>query len=313
MADDRERMQRIGRELLFSSFMGSTIGGDEAWIIERIATSLEEYVASAGEVLFREGDASDYIYFMAEGRARMSRIGHSDWIYEGRWLIGTIDVLVGRARARTATIELDSRLFRYRGDLWTDLMEDSFEITANALAGSAAGTAALYTRIAPEPAFPEPEDAPIVYDTSTLVGRALLLSELPLLRGAGVQALTDLAEATMSQPVVEGESLFLPRSNPKRVYVVVRGCVEVYRDEPRATGRFGPGTIVGSALCLGNDGSWGARAAQASEVLSFSAEEWFNQMEEHPAMARVAMAALAMEREDLMERIANRGKELVFR
>lgn len=313
MADDRERMQRISRELLFSSFMGGTIGGDESWIIERIATSLEEYLASAGEILFREGDPSDYVYFMAEGRARMSRVGHADWIYEGRWVIGTIDVLVGRPRARTATIEADTRLFRYRGDLWSDLMEDSFEITANALSGSARGTAALYTRIAPEPAFPEPSHDPLPYDSSTLVGRALLLSDLPLLRGASVQALTDMAEVTISETLAEGQTLFPPRLGAKRVYVVVRGLVEVYREEPRMTGQFGPGTIVGSALCLGNDGAWGARALRPSEVLSFSTEEWFNQIEEHPGMARVAMAALALEREALMERIASKQRELVLR
>jgi len=311
VADDR--MRRIGRELLVSSFMGSTIGADENWLLERMARSLEEYVASAGEVLFREGDAADYVYLMPEGRARMSRGGHSDWIYEGRWVIGTVDVQVGRPRARTATIEQDARLFRYPGDMWNDVMEDSFEITVTALTGSAGGTAALYTRMAPEPAFPAPTDKPVLYDTSTLVGRALLLSEVPLLRGAGVQALTDLAETTVSQPLAEAEYLFKPRSRHGRVHVVVRGEVEVFRDEPRATGRFGPGDVVGGALCLGTDDAWGARGVRESEVLSFSVEEWFNQMEEHPEMARAAMTALAIEREHLMERLADKLEEMVFR
>lgn len=311
MADDR--MRRIGRELLVSSFMGSAISGDESWMLERMATSLEEYVVSAGEVLYREGDPADYVYLMAEGRARMSREGHSDWIYEGRWVIGTVDVQVGRPRARTATVEQDARLFRYPGDLWNDVLEDSFEITVNALTGSATGTAALYARIAPKPAFPEPEDTPVLYDTSTLVGRALLLSEVPLLRGAGVQALTDLAETTVIQPLAAGDALFAPRTRRGHVHVVVRGAVEVHRDEPRVTGRFGPGAVVGSAVCLASDDAWGARALSPSEVLSFSVEEWFNQMEEHPEMARVAMTALALERERLMERMANELDEMVFR
>lgn len=306
-------MRRIGRELLVSSFMGSGIGGDESWMLERMARSLEEYVVSAGEVVFREGDAADYVYLMAEGRARMSREGHSDWIYEGRWMIGTVDVQAGRPRARTATIEQDARLFRYPGDLWNEVMEDSFEITVTALTGSAGRTAALYTHIAPDAPFPEPEDSPVLYDASTLVGRALLLSELPMLRGAGVQAVTDLAETTVSQLVTAGEYLFKPRSRPGRVHVVVSGQVEVFRDEPRVTGRFGPGDIVGSALCLGTDDAWGARAVKDSEVLSFWVEELFNQMEEHAEMARAAMTALALEREKLMERMADKLDEMVFR
>lgn len=306
-------MRRIGRELLVSSFMGSAISGDESWLLERMARSLEEYVVTAGEVLFREGEPADYVYLMAEGRTRMSRAGHADWIYEGRWVIGTTDVQVGRARARTATVEQDARLFRYPGDLWNDVMEDSFEITVTALTGSAAGTAAMYVRIAPEPAFPAPRADPVLYDTTTLVGRALLLSEVPLLRGAGVQALTDLAETAALQPLAAGEPLFAPRARTGLVHVVVRGEVEVSRDEPRVTGRFGPGDIVGSALCFGTDDAWGARALAPSEVLSFSVEEWFNQMEEHPEMARVAMSALALERERLMERMADKRDEMVFR
>jgi CRP-like cAMP-binding protein len=94
---------------------------------------------------------------------------------------------------------------------------------------------------------------------------------------------------------------------------VVSGRLEVSREDPRVAAEFGPGSVVGGALCLGQTGaSWSARALEASRLVSFSIEEWFNQMEEHPEMARSAMAALSLERERLLETLASRIGELVL-
>jgi len=311
MAEDA--LERIGRELMFSSFIGAGTWASGSWILERIVGSLEEFPTRAGDVLFQQGDPTEHLYFMNDGRVRLSREGHADWVYEGRWAIGTTDLLAARRRSRTATSEGDARMFRLPGESWLELMEDSFDLTHNALIGTARGAAALYTRLAPDGGFlplPTPRAAA---DSSSLVGRALLFSELPLLQDVSVQALTDLASYATDRRLDEGETLFGPAARSDRIHVVVRGSVEVTREEPRVTGQFGPGSVVGGALCLGNvDDAWSARALEPSKLVSFSAEDWFNQMEEHPEMARSAMAALSLERERIQEILALRLGELVL-
>jgi len=47
--------------------------------------------------------------------------------------------------------------------------------------------------------------------------------------------------------------------------------------------------------------------------VSLSVDDWWNQMEEHPELARGALAAIGLEREALQEALAERLGELVLR
>src|SRR6476619_5403651 len=94
--------QLITRELLFAAFAGPSTEADDPRLLERVAASVEEETVPAGHVLFREGDGSEWVHFMSEGRMRLTRPGAPDWVYIGRWVVGTTDVLVGRRHQRTA-------------------------------------------------------------------------------------------------------------------------------------------------------------------------------------------------------------------
>ncbi|NUP07567.1 MAG: cyclic nucleotide-binding domain-containing protein [Polyangiaceae bacterium] len=315
MAD--EHLQRITRELLFTTFLGPSSGMDEQWILERVADHLEEHVVVPGEILFRQGDTSEHLYFMSDGRVRLRAEGHPDWVYDGRWVMGTTDMLLGRPRGRTATVETPAHLFRLRGEHWLDLMEDSFEATSGALVGSARGSVAFHGRVPPDGGFlhvgspHETGRAPLSLET--LVDRALLLYEAPLLRGAGVQPLTDLARVSTIQELAAGEALFSAGVAPGRTFLVADGEIEVSRNDPNITARFGRGSIAGGAVCLGDpDAQWSARATMSSRVLSFSNEDWFDEMEEHVDLARAAMGSLAFEREHLVDLLAAPVGEVVL-
>lgn len=297
---------------MFSAFMGNS-AADEPWILDRVAATLEEFEIREGEVLYRRGDPSTHLYFMTDGRMRLTDPGRPAWVYEGRWVMGTTDLLVGRDRARTATSERDTRMFRVVGELWVELLEDSFEITSNALLGNARGTSALYPRLAPSGGFVAPESDPPDCDTDNLVGRAILLASLPPLRHASVQALTDLA-ATARRDVLEaGTWLFEAGALRDRIHVVEHGTIELTRSDPEMRAVFGRGSVVGDALALApHERAYAARTLERSSLLSFSIEELFNQMEEHPEMGRSAMSAIALERERLYDLLAAREGELVL-
>ncbi len=297
---------------MFSAFLGNN-AADEPWVLDRVAATLEEIEVREGEVLYRRGDPSTHLFFMIDGRMRLTDPGRPDWVYEGRWVMSTTDLLVGRPRARTVTSERDTRMFRVHGALWVELLEDSFEITSNALLGNARGTSALYARLPPTGGFAPPDEEPPDCDTDNLVGRAILLATLPPLKNASVQALTDLA-ATARRDVLESGALLFEAGAPRdRIYVVEQGSVELTRREPDLRAVFKRGSIVGDALALApQERAYAARTLERSSLLSFSIEELFNQMEEHPEMGRGAMAALSLERERLYDLIAARDGELVL-
>jgi CRP-like cAMP-binding protein len=314
-----ERLKRISRELLFTSFLGPASGLEESWIIDRFAEGIEESVITAGELLFDIGDSSDHLFFMSEGRLRLQAPGHPDWVYDGRWVVGTTDQITGRKRVRRATVEADARIFRVRGDLWTELMEDSFDATSTALLGNARGVAALYARLAPTGGFSPvatDDEAPISLRapmSDSIVDRTLLLYETPLFRGAGVQPLTDLARQCSLVDLRAGQDLFSAGIAPEQTYVVVTGEVEVVREAPAVTARFGPRQVVGGAICLGDaDAEWGARATAPTRLLSLRNEDWFDGMEEHVDLATASMAWLSLERERLFDLLAAPTGEIVL-
>jgi CRP-like cAMP-binding protein len=193
-------------------------------------------------------------------------------------------------------------------------MEDSFEITTNALVGSAQGTLALHVRLGGDGGFLHTGKGNAPVPADTLVDRALLLHELPMLRGAGVQEITDIARASDVIEVREGEWLWQPGAPPGATFAVAAGTVVVEHAKPRVAARFGPGSIVGGAVSLGDAaGAWSARAATDATVVTFSNELWLDQMEEHVDLARVAMGSLAIEREHLFDLLARETGEIVLR
>jgi CRP-like cAMP-binding protein len=289
-----ERLKRISRELLFTSFLGPASGLEESWIIDRFAEGIEESVITAGELLFDIGDSSDHLFFMSEGRLRLQAPGHPDWVYDGRWVVGTTDQI-------------------------TELMEDSFDATSTALLGNARGVAALYARLAPTGGFAPvatDDEAPISLRapmSDSIVDRTLLLYETPLFRGAGVQPLTDLARQCSLVDLRAGQDLFSAGIAPEQTYVVVTGEVEVVREAPAVTARFGPRQVVGGAICLGDaDAEWGARATAPTRLLSLRNEDWFDGMEEHVDLATASMAWLSLERERLFDLLAAPTGEIVL-
>jgi CRP-like cAMP-binding protein len=305
---------RITRELLLAAFAGpSSAESDDPRILERISSAVIAETVRPGDVLFRMGDDSDYVHFMSEGRMRLTRPGYADWIYEGRWVVGTTDVLAARPRTRTATMETEARLFRLPAARWFEVMKDRPEVLLNALVGFARGLATLYARLPPDGGFSLDGNGSRS-DVSSLAARVRLLASLPLLQGLPVQILVELASNPELRDLAAEESLFAPGVPPGRVFVVTRGRVEATREEPAVRATFTAGSIVGGALCIGDAvGAWSARALEASQVMSFATEDLFDHLEEQPDGIRAMMAATALERDRLCEVLAERLGELVLR
>lgn len=304
--------QRVTRELLLAAFAGPSTENEDPRLLSRVAASIEPQFVKAGHVVFREGEESGHVHFMSEGRMRLSRTGYPDWVYEGRWVIGTTDVLAGRPRTRTAVIETDTQLFRLPGDRWFEVMQERPEVLLNGLIGFARGIAGLHARLPPNGGFAS--DAPAFrVDASSLAGRVRVFASLPLLAGVPMQVATELAHLAERRQLEPQETLFTAGTAPGRIFVVTRGLVEASRAEPELRAVFAAGSIVGGALCLGDaEAAWGARSLDRSEVWSFSTEELFDHVESHNGCVRALMAAFALERDRLCDELAARCGELVL-
>jgi CRP-like cAMP-binding protein len=313
MAADPTKPGRVSRELLFAAFTGPAAETEDPRTLERLTAAVVAETVAAGHVLFREGDESVDVHFMSEGRMRLSRTGYPDWVYEGRWVVGTTDVLVGRRRSRTAVMETDATLFRLPANVWYEAVDNRRYVLAKTLVGFARGITARYAQLAPDGGFPPPAAAQSL-DVSSLAARVRLLASTPLLRGLPVQSLLELAHLAERRDLAPEETLFTADAPPARVFVVSGGRIEARRGEPTVSATFGPGSIVGGAVCLSDaEAAWSARALERAQVLSFTTESLFDHIEEHRNGARAMMGALAVEQERACEVLAARRGELVLR
>jgi CRP-like cAMP-binding protein len=304
---------RITRELLFTGFAGPSVETEDPIRLERLASAVVAEDARPGHVLYSEGDESSDVHFMSEGRVRVTRAGHPDWIHEGRWVLGTTDVLLGRRRTRTAVVETEARLFHLAAEHWFEAVDSRPAVLLNALIGFARGIVGLYVRLAPDGGFPAPADVPGLH-TDSLAVRARVLASTSLFAGVPMQTLVELANLAEVRALRAEEELFAAGGPPGRVFVVTRGRVEARRDAPEVRALFGPGAVVGGAVCMGDpEAAWSARAADAAEVVSFGLEDFFDAIEEHQLGVRAMMGAFAAERERACDVLAERLGELVLR
>jgi CRP-like cAMP-binding protein len=316
MADDR-RLQRLTRELFF---VAATLGTGESlpsWVVDRITSLFDEVDVSAGQTIFSAGDPAEFIYFMADGRIRLTRDGAAPWIYEGRWAIGMFEVVLDRPRARTATALSDFRLMRVRGDAWLDILEDSFLLGRAALERSSATVVAMAEQLAAQGLAFEPMVAslmPLPRGKLNLIERLAVLYELVFLRGSGIQTLAELAAVAEEITVEAGARVAEAGARKDRTFVVLSGEIEASRAELAVPRTFGPGTVVLGPASFG-EGSipWGAHATTATRMLVLRHDDWFDLLEEHFDLLRSALGALAMHRDRMLERMANQAGGLTLR
>ena len=293
--------QRISRELFLASIGGSL--EVESWVTDRLTGILEEEEAAAGECVFAAGDPADHLYFLRQGRIELLRDGKSVETFEGPRAFGTFDHLLERTRPVSAFARTPLQLLRVPGEAWLELLEDSFELASASLRGLGVAVAALEERLWASGRQLEPP-APLLFERSghqlDIVERLALLMRTPLVRGAGVQSVSDLAMACDEVTFAAGEALF-ERSVPgKRVFVLIDGGVVATREGPSVSWRGGSGEMVCGAASLGEKYlEWEARAATRTRALSFGMDDWFDVMEENFEMVHATLVALAKEHERL--------------
>jgi CRP-like cAMP-binding protein len=306
---------RISREI-FLAGLGLELDSIDPWVIDRMTSMLDDQDFRAGDVLFARGDPPEFLYFMDDGEVRLSRPGSAPWTFKGRWLIGVYDAFSEQGHARDAVAMTDFHAMKVPAAAWRDLLEDSPPLARGAVTNSARMVARLEERVpAGLPRSPRvtsssrpPPPAPL-----SLVDRLAAMADVSMLRGAGVQALVDLA-AGSEEVSFDRDEIVLQRGVERdRMILLVEGEVLSSRVDPAAERRYVPGDIVCGASAFGLPAlAWEIRATSPARAIAFAIEAWFDLMEEHFDMVRSTLGAFLARRELLLEHLAEASGGIVL-
>ncbi len=97
--------------------------------LAQIAAITEEIEFEKGNVIFKEGDISDCMYMIIEGRIRLIRDGSDVMIGTQKDVFGTWALFDDDPRVVTATAIEDSQLLRIQKEDFIDLLGDNVRIT----------------------------------------------------------------------------------------------------------------------------------------------------------------------------------------
>jgi len=299
------RWRRVGREVAIAAF-GVPFETFDPWVLDRMTELLEERHVRAGEVLWTAGEEVESLYFMHEGRVRAVREGAPPWTFEGRWFLGGFEGHLDRPARRSLVALSDFYTLKIPRRAWLDLLEDSFELTRLGIVSLASTVARLDQRI-PTIAKTRPQSATYSprFGPLTMVERIAFLTELGIARGAGIQALADVANVSTESTLRLGEELFREAETRDHFFLVVDGEIEAARRNPDVHRLYSAGEVVTSAAALSPlSREWAARARSPARLLAVPLEAWFDLMEEHFDLAQSTMAVLAVERERILDRLA---------
>lgn len=306
-----DRLLRLSRELLLVGL--SSDRPLDPWVMGRLLRWLEERRVRAGETIYEEGAPPDQV-FLGVGRLQFTRAGGASYVRTGRWVFGTHEAIADLPRLRTVVALDELTLLVAPAEQWLEVLEESVESVRSVAAAAAMTVTGHHASLAPDGGFAPPsEGGPSPGSLATLVERLLLLRSVPTLAKAGMQGLTDLAQAAQVVSVDAGAMLYERGRARTHAYVVAEGLVEVRHAERGVSGRFGPGSLAGGAIALGDAArAWELRALAATRALAIPVDVLGDEIDDHFDIFRSIIATLAVAREDLLDRIAAATPALVL-
>ena len=266
-----------------------------------------DYVA--GDVVFEEGAMPERVYFVVEGTVdlvsdEIDPDDHESWSFGESSIIGILDAVLERPRARRAVARTDSHVLSLRYDEYLDLLEDNFDFARAALEAACRTIHESASSLPADEVFKPPETSAVVSAEAiaqralTLIERLLVLYNAPFFRGAPVQPLVTLAIQAEEVRYSAGQVLHEANEPTTTIWFVALGQVRADRDEPPTAGRFGPGDLLSAHAAIAYDSTlFRATAETDVVVLRIQKEDLFDLMEDHSRLTQKGFAFVANENE----------------
>lgn len=310
MAD--EAAARVEKSLFVRTLFGGRLSGR---YLDAVTVMMQSAWFDAGQVIYRQGDASQHMYFIVSGEVALEEPGHAPWRFVARDGIGFQDAMQDQPHSRTARAASDVHALVFSVEDWFDVLEGHPELGRGAVLGHARSVARMIDELGLAAAFSrEPLDPGHVdlVRSPGLVERMLVLTEAPLFARAGIQAVAGLARLAKSLRVPKGD-VVRQAGQPRHGFeLVAHGELSLRRSEDAAAAWFTPGSVVGSLGVFAKDEHDATlRAETDSVVLEIRQDDLFEVMEDHFDLARAVFAYMARERGRLMRLVADRREHEV--
>ena len=115
--------------------------------LSHIAAITEEIEFQSDHILFKEGEISDAMYMVIEGKVRLTRAGHEVMVAQNKDVFGTWALFDDEPRVATATTLENTRLLHIDKEDFIDLLADHVAITQSILKTMVKRLRNLMTRI----------------------------------------------------------------------------------------------------------------------------------------------------------------------
>jgi CRP-like cAMP-binding protein len=295
-------LQRVERSLFVRTLFGRRQLGK---LVEQVAALMRDVYFDPGQVIYTQGEASQYIYLIVSGQVVLDGPGLSPWTFGAQDGIGFQDAMQDSVHARTARATTDVHALMFSVEDWFDVLEGHPELSRGAAMGNSRSVATMVDELGLEAAFPGADPVEVFADLGRapgLVERMLLLTDTAMLSRAGIQAVAVLAR--LARPVLaQAGSVVFREGEPKAGIVFVgSGELTLRREAGGGPGRFGPGSAVGSLGALTRDVHEATLVAATDALaLEVPTDDFFDAMEDHFDLAKAVFAFGAKERGRLME------------
>lgn len=223
-----------------------------------VASMLRERQFRAGEVIANDGDPSDSLLIVVEGRVRLSRKGKFWRMLEAPGAIGFIAMLA-RAGASGAVAETDVRGFELSREAMEEVFEDHGAVLLDTIRVVAASLLhEMKTRPPPgtplaisshDPAFRDPGRA------LDLVDRIFFLRKMRAFASSNVNALAELSQRVVEKRFAAGDVVWRPGQDADHVLMLVSGKIELHHPSG-VVQPFSAGSPIGGVESLAGDKRW---------------------------------------------------------
>jgi CRP-like cAMP-binding protein len=296
------RSARVEREIFLRSLgMG---GAGASGPSRQMAQTIRDTFFQAGSVIYEIGDAAEHFYFVVRGEVSQTAPDAAPWSLSDRSVVGLLDVIIERPRARRAHAVTDVHALMLRADDWFEVLEDNFDFCRRSVVMGAANLHQFTMTFEPSGGFaPAPPDDGALWAgrEMNLIERITALRDVPAFGGAGIQPLTTLAGVAKVIRLDTGDELFDRNAAAGALFVVASGTIFAEREGPAIRARFGAGSLVCGYGALGNpEADYTARAESPTIALRIDHEDLFDVMEEHFDLSRSLLRGIAAERERLI-------------
>jgi CRP-like cAMP-binding protein len=274
-----------------------------------MATAITDVQFEAGETIYRRGEIADAQWWITSGEVDLvSHEGEPPWTFRAGGVIGVLDVLLGRTRARTAIARTDVEAMELASEDWFEVMEDHPEYLAQVRREVTRDMHDnIHAALVPDGGFPppEPDDGRAAWLEPTAVERLVALRSVMYFERANVQALVELGRHARVRHVAAGDVLFDRGESGDRLFVVAAGLVRA--ESELLVGRFGRGRIVGDAVAFSPAmARFRAEAEAPSILLELRTGDLDDVCEDHFELSRSIWRGSAMDRDRLMTLKARR-------